>query len=69
MGGGSRPGATRPGSLGGRGYGDGRPPLPDVLEWSRAQRPHGPRESLFIALAGSPGAAAERGLAEIEAAS
>jgi tetratricopeptide (TPR) repeat protein len=39
----------------------------EVLEWSRAQRPHGPRESLFLALAGSPGAAAERGLAEIAA--
>ncbi len=41
----------------------------EVLEWSRAQRPHGPRESLFLTLAGSPGAAAERGLAEISAAS
>ena len=41
----------------------------EVIEWSRAQRPHGPRESLFIALAGSPGAAAERGLAELAAAS
>jgi predicted ATPase/DNA-binding SARP family transcriptional activator len=41
----------------------------EVLEWSRAQRPRGPRESLFLALAGSPGAAAERALAEIAAAS
>jgi hypothetical protein len=39
----------------------------EVLEWSRAQRAHGPRESLFLALAGSPGAAAERGLAELAA--
>jgi hypothetical protein len=40
----------------------------EVLEWSGTQRPHGPRESLFIALAGSPDAAAERGLAELAAA-
>ena len=40
----------------------------EVLEWSQAQRPHGPREALFLALAGSPSAAAELGLAEIAAA-
>jgi tetratricopeptide (TPR) repeat protein len=37
----------------------------EVLEWSHAQRPHGPRESLFLALAGSPAASAERALAEL----
>jgi predicted ATPase/DNA-binding SARP family transcriptional activator len=36
-----------------------------VLDWSRAERPHLARESLFLALAGSPGDAAERGLAQI----
>ena len=35
-----------------------------VLEWSRTERPHQARESLFLALAGSPATAAERGLAE-----
>ena len=37
----------------------------EVLEWSTRQRPHQARESLFVALAGSPATAAERGLAEI----
>ena len=37
----------------------------EVLEWSRRQRPHQARESLFVALAGSPATAAERGLAEL----
>jgi tetratricopeptide (TPR) repeat protein len=36
-----------------------------VLEWSTMQRPHQARESLFVALAGNPATAAERGLAEI----
>ena len=36
-----------------------------VLEWSRAERPHQARESLFLALVGSPAAAAERGLTEL----
>jgi len=35
----------------------------NVLEWSNAPRPHGPRESLFLALAGDPAAAAAAGLA------
>jgi tetratricopeptide (TPR) repeat protein len=39
----------------------------EVLEWSAAQRPHQARESLFVALAGDPAAAAERGLAELAA--
>jgi predicted ATPase/DNA-binding SARP family transcriptional activator len=38
-----------------------------VLEWSETQRPHQWRESLFLALAGSPGAAAELGLAQLAA--
>jgi ATP/maltotriose-dependent transcriptional regulator MalT len=37
----------------------------EVLEWSRLERPHQARESLFLALAGSPATAAERGLAEL----
>ena len=36
-----------------------------VLEWSQLQRPHQARESLFVALAGSPATAALLGLAEI----
>jgi predicted ATPase/DNA-binding SARP family transcriptional activator len=39
----------------------------EVLEWSQTQRPHQARESLFLALAGSPAAAAELGLAELGA--
>ena len=34
----------------------------EVLEWSTIERPHQARESLFVALAGNPAAAAERGL-------
>ena len=37
----------------------------DVIGWSTMQRPHQARESLFVALAGNPATAAERGLAEI----
>ena len=37
----------------------------EVLEWSAVERPHQARESLFVALAGNPATAAERGLAEI----
>ena len=37
----------------------------EVLEWSQAQRPHQARESLFVALAGSPATAALLGLAEL----
>jgi tetratricopeptide (TPR) repeat protein len=36
-----------------------------VLEWSDRQRPHQARESLFVALVGSPATAALLGLAEI----
>jgi predicted ATPase/DNA-binding SARP family transcriptional activator len=36
-----------------------------ILDWSQTQRPHEARESLFLALAGSPAAAALLGLAEI----
>jgi len=36
-----------------------------VLEWSRTERPHEARESLVLALAGSPATAAELGLAEL----
>jgi len=36
-----------------------------VLEWSQTQRPHQARESLFLALAGSPATAALLGLADI----
>jgi len=36
-----------------------------VLEWSQTQRPHQARESLFVALAGSPATAALLGLADI----
>src|SRR4030095_2581729 len=39
--------------------------LRQVLGWSTMQRPHHARESLFVALAGNPATAAERGLAEI----
>ena len=37
----------------------------EVIEWSTVQRPHQARESLFVALAGNPATAAERGLVEI----
>ena len=37
----------------------------EVIGWSTMQRPHQARESLFVALAGNPATAAERGLAEI----
>ena len=37
----------------------------EVLEWSQTQRPHQARESLFLALAGSPATAALLGLAEL----
>ena len=36
-----------------------------VLEWSQTERPRQARESLFLALAGSPATAAELGLAEL----
>jgi predicted ATPase len=36
-----------------------------VVEWSERKRPHQARETLFLALAGSPGAAALAGLAEL----
>jgi predicted ATPase/DNA-binding SARP family transcriptional activator len=36
-----------------------------VLEWSQRKRPHQGRETLFLALAGSPATAAELGLAEL----
>ena len=36
-----------------------------VVDWSQLQRPHQARESLFVALAGSPATAALLGLAEI----
>jgi hypothetical protein len=36
-----------------------------VVEWSQMERPHQARESLFVALAGSPGTAALLGLADI----
>jgi predicted ATPase len=36
-----------------------------VVDWSLQKRPHQARETLFIALAGSPGAAALTGLAEL----
>ena len=36
-----------------------------VLEWAQLQRPHQARESLFLALAGSPATAALLGLAEL----
>jgi predicted ATPase/DNA-binding SARP family transcriptional activator len=39
----------------------------EVVEWSQLQRPHRARESLFLALAGSPAAAALLGLEEIAA--
>ncbi len=39
----------------------------EVLDWSQVQRPHQARESLFLALAGSPAAAAQLGLEEIAA--
>lgn len=38
-----------------------------VLEWSQLERPREARESLFLALAGSPAAAARLGLEEIAA--
>ena len=37
----------------------------EVIAWSTLQRPHQARESLFVALAGNPATAAERGLAEL----
>jgi predicted ATPase/DNA-binding SARP family transcriptional activator len=37
----------------------------NVLEWSQRPRQHGPRESLFLALAGDPAAAASVGLAAL----
>jgi tetratricopeptide (TPR) repeat protein len=37
----------------------------EVIAWSRIERPHQARESLFVALAGNPATAAELGLAEI----
>jgi predicted ATPase/DNA-binding SARP family transcriptional activator len=37
----------------------------NVLEWSELPRQHGPRESLFVALAEDPGAAAAAGLAAL----
>jgi tetratricopeptide (TPR) repeat protein len=40
----------------------------NVLEWSKLPRPHGPRESLFVALAEEPAAAATAGLADLGAA-
>jgi predicted ATPase/DNA-binding SARP family transcriptional activator len=40
----------------------------NVLEWSKLPRPHGPRESLFVALAEEPAAAAAAGLADLGAA-
>jgi predicted ATPase/DNA-binding SARP family transcriptional activator len=36
-----------------------------VIEWSQAERPHQARESLFLALVGSPATAAEHGLTEL----
>jgi hypothetical protein len=36
-----------------------------VVEWSERKRPHQARETLFLALAGSPGAAALAELAEL----
>jgi predicted ATPase len=36
-----------------------------VLDWSQMERPHQARESLFVALAGSPATAGLRGLAEL----
>jgi predicted ATPase/DNA-binding SARP family transcriptional activator len=39
----------------------------EVVEWSQLQRPHQARESLFLALAGSPAAAALVGLEETAA--
>jgi predicted ATPase/DNA-binding SARP family transcriptional activator len=37
----------------------------NVLEWSKRPRRHGPRESLFVALAEDPAAAASAGLADL----
>jgi predicted ATPase/DNA-binding SARP family transcriptional activator len=37
----------------------------EVIEWSQTKRPHQARETLFIALAGSPETAAAAGLAEL----
>jgi tetratricopeptide (TPR) repeat protein len=37
----------------------------EVLEWFDRPRPHGPRESLFLALAEDPGAAARAGLDDL----
>jgi tetratricopeptide (TPR) repeat protein len=37
----------------------------DVLEWSDKPRPHGPRESLFLALAEDPRAAARAGMDDL----
>ena len=38
------------------------------MKWSQTPRPRQVRESLFVVLAGSPGAAALRGLARLAAA-
>jgi predicted ATPase/DNA-binding SARP family transcriptional activator len=40
----------------------------NVVQWSETERPHEPRETQFIALSGSPAAAALLGLAELAAA-
>ena len=37
----------------------------NVLEWSKRPRRHGPRESLFVALAEDPAAAASAALADL----
>jgi tetratricopeptide (TPR) repeat protein len=37
----------------------------NVLEWSKRPRRHGPRESLFLALAEDPAAAASAGLSDL----
>jgi predicted ATPase/DNA-binding SARP family transcriptional activator len=39
----------------------------EVLEWPQLRRPHQARESLFVALSGSPATAARQGLEEIAA--
>ena len=39
----------------------------EVIAWSTLDRPHQARESLFVALAGNPASAAERGLAALAA--
>ena len=37
----------------------------EVVAWSKADRPHQARESLFVALGGNPATAAEHGLADV----